>query len=89
MTVAQWLGAALFYFFADRIYNVLYPARQSIVICSVDKHEQQCFARSIDEGAAHDQHARDGSARRGRDQALYGAVSTVFVGDISASCGWI
>ncbi len=47
MMLAQWVAAALFYFGADRIYYALYPARESIVVCSRDKHEAAVF-RKID-----------------------------------------
>ena len=84
MTVAQWLGAALFYFFADRIYNVLYPARQSIVICSVDKHETAVF-RKID--SMKERHTINMlvTEAQGADaiKRCMEPYSTVFVGDIS------
>ena len=84
MTLAQWVGASLLYFGADRIFNVLYPARQSIVICSNDKHETAVF-RKID--SMKERHTINMliTEAMGADaiKRCMGPYSTVFMGDIS------
>lgn len=68
MTLAQWVGASLLYFGADRIFNALYPARQSIVICSNDKHENVGVSQDrLDERTAYNQYADHRDDGRGRD----------------------
>ena len=84
MTLAQWAIAALLYLGADKIYYLLYPARQSIVVCSNDKHEISVF-RKID--SMKERHTISmlvteayGAEAIKRCMAPY---STVFMGDIS------
>ncbi len=39
MMGVQWAAATVLYVLFDRLYYLLYPARDSAVVCSVDKHE--------------------------------------------------
>ena len=84
MTLAQWVGAALLYFGADRTFNALYPARQSIVVCSNDKHETSVF-RKID--SMKERHTINMliTESQGADaiKRCMEPYSTVFMGDIS------
>ena len=84
MTLAQWAAAILLYFGADKLYYVLYPARQSIVVCSGDQHEAAIF-RKID--SMKERHTinmliteSQGAEAIKRCMEPY---STVFMGDIS------
>ena len=47
MLLVQCAASALLYLGADKLYDALYPARESIVVCSRDKHETAVF-RKID-----------------------------------------
>ncbi len=47
MTLVQWAAGLLLYWGSDRLYYALYPSRQSVVVCSKDKHEVGVF-RKID-----------------------------------------
>lgn len=47
MTLVQWAAGVLLYWGSDLLYYALYPARQSVVVCSKDKHEVSVF-RKID-----------------------------------------
>ncbi len=84
MTLAQWLAASLLYYGADRLYYALYPARQSIVICSKDKHETAVF-RKID--SMKERHTINMLVTEALSaEALKRCMepySTVFMGDIS------
>ncbi|PKM41291.1 MAG: glucose-1-phosphate thymidylyltransferase [Firmicutes bacterium HGW-Firmicutes-9] len=84
MTLAQWAAASLMYFAADRTYYVLYPARQSIVICSKDKHEAAVF-RKIDR--MKERHTISMLVTEAQDadaiKRCMEPYSTVFLGDIS------
>ena len=84
MTLVQWGSGLLLYFGADRLYYALYPARQSVVVCSNDKHEIAVF-RKID--MMKERHTicsmiteAQGAEAIKRCMAPY---STVFMGDIS------
>lgn len=39
MTLAQWGIGIVLYALADRLYDLLYPAREAAVVCSDDRHE--------------------------------------------------
>ena len=84
MTLAQWAAAALLYFGADRIYYALYPARESIVVCSRDKHDAAVF-RKID--LMKERHTINLLVTEAQGaEAIKRAMepySTVFMGDIS------
>ena len=84
MMLVQWAAAALLYFGADRIYYVLYPARESIVVCSKDKHEATVF-RKID--LMKERHTINLLVTEAQGaEAIKRAMepySTVFMGDIS------
>ena len=43
MLLVQCAASALLYLGADKLYDALYPARESIVVCSRDKHETAVF----------------------------------------------
>ena len=84
MTLVQWGACLLLYFGADRLYYALYPARQSVVVCSKDKHEIAVF-RKID--MMKERHTicsmiteAQGAEAIKRCMEPY---STVFMGDIS------
>ena len=84
MTLVQWLAAALLYFGADQMFNALYPARQSIVVCSNDKHETSVF-RKIDSMKERHTISMLITEAMGADaiKRCMEPYSTVFVGDIS------
>jgi glucose-1-phosphate thymidylyltransferase len=84
MTLAQWLVAALLYFGADRLYDALYPARQSIVICSKDKHETAVFRKidSMKERHTINLLVTEALSAEAIKRCMQ-PYSTVFVGDIS------
>lgn len=84
MTLAQWATAALLYFIADKTYYALYPARQSIVICSKDKHETPVF-RKIDSMKERHTISMLITEAQGADaiKRCMEPYSTVFLGDIS------
>ncbi len=84
MTLAQWLIAALLYLGADQLYNLLYPARLSIVVCSKDKHETAVF-RKIDSMKERHKIAMLVTEAHSLDEIkrCMEPYSTVFMGDIS------
>jgi len=84
MTLAQWAAASLLYFIADKTYYALYPARQSIVICSKDKHETPVF-RKIDSMKERHTISMLITEAQGADaiKRCMEPYSTVFLGDIS------
>jgi glucose-1-phosphate thymidylyltransferase len=84
MTLAQIVMASLLYLGADKLFALLFPARQSIVVCSNDKHETAVF-RKID--SMKERHTINmlvteshGAEAIKRCMEPY---STVFMGDIS------
>lgn len=82
--VVQWAAAALLYFGADMLYYLLYPARQSIVVCSKDKHETAVF-RKIDSMKERHKIAMLITEAHSLDEIkrCMEPYSTVFMGDIS------
>ncbi|NLI53424.1 MAG: glucose-1-phosphate thymidylyltransferase RfbA [Clostridiales bacterium] len=84
MTLVQWGAAILLYFGADRLYNALYPARQSVVVCSKDKHEIAVF-RKID--SMKERHTICMLVTEAQEpdeiKRCLEPYSTVFMGDIS------
>jgi lipopolysaccharide/colanic/teichoic acid biosynthesis glycosyltransferase len=84
MTLVQWAAAMLLYVGADKLYYVLYPARQSIVVCSGDKHETAVF-RKIDSMKERHTISMLITESQGADaiKRCMEPYSTVFMGDIS------
>ena len=84
MTLIQWGAALLLYWGADRLYYALYPARQSVVVCSKDRHEVAVF-RKID--SMKERHTICAVITEAQDpdaiKRCLEPYSTVFMGDIS------
>ena len=84
MTLVQWAAGLLLYWGADRLYYALYPARQSVVVCSKDKHEIAVF-RKID--SMKERHTISALITETQGvEAIKRCLepySTVFMGDIS------
>ncbi len=84
MTLVQWGAAILLYWGADRLYYALYPARQSVVVCSKDRHEVSVF-RKIDSMKERHTICALITEAQGADaiKRCLEPYSTVFMGDIS------
>ena len=84
MTLAQWGAGLLLYWGADLLYYALYPSRQSVVVCSKDKHEVSVF-RKID--LMKERHTISALITEAQGvEAIKRCLepySTVFMGDIS------
>lgn len=84
MTFFQWGFGLILYAGADRLYYLLYPARQSIVVCSKDKHELTTF-KKID--SMKERHQICALVTEAEDvdsiKRCIEPYSTVFMGDIS------
>ncbi|HQQ40973.1 MAG TPA: exopolysaccharide biosynthesis polyprenyl glycosylphosphotransferase, partial [Clostridia bacterium] len=84
MMLVQWAVSLLLYFFADRLYYLLYPARKSIVVCSRNKHEINTF-KKID--SMKERHEICAVVTEAEDveaiKRYLEPYSTVFMGDIS------
>ena len=84
MMLAQWGISLLLYFFADRLYNALYPARKSVVVCSRNKHEINTFKKIDSMKERHEICAVVTEAEGAETIKRYlEPYSTVFMGDIS------
>lgn len=84
MMLVQWAMALLLYFFADRLYYLLYPARKSIVVCSRNKHEINTFKKIDSMKERHEICAVVTEAEDAESiKRCLEPYSTVFMGDIS------
>lgn len=84
MMLVQWAVSLLLYFFADRLYYLLYPARKSIVVCSRNKHEINTFKKIDSMKERHEICAVVTEAEGAEAIKRYlEPYSTVFMGDIS------
>ena len=84
MTLFQWGFSLILYAGADRLYYMLYPARQSVVICSKDKHELATFNKIDSMKERHKICALVTEAENAESiKRCIEPYSTVFMGDIS------
>ncbi len=86
MTLVQWGAALILYFGADRLYYALYPARKSIVVCAVGRHEIATF-KKIDSMKERHEICEVVTESEGIEtiERRLEPYSTVFVGDVSRS----